>query len=186
MGDGGGSGGGGEGRGGGQSNGPFSVSHKLGSEKWHGTPSEDEVGGGGGRSSCWLFFSHFFAGSHVFSSRLRGPSLGLSLAYVLLFFFFFLLLFFNGGVSGRRVRLAICPFLVQESFWGLYLSVLEAFWGPDSSISPLCLAGATQACLLHSSPQTAADSGRSLMDPVYWSRENAWISQIKCHLKHVF
>lgn len=45
----------------------LSVSHKLGSEKSHGTPSEDEQREGGGwggwgGGSCLLFFSYFFAG----------------------------------------------------------------------------------------------------------------------------
>lgn len=60
------------------------------------------------------------------------------------------------------------PFCCVGVILGLFLSVLGTLWGPDFSISPLCLAVATQACLCFS-PQTAADSGRSLMDPVYWS-----------------
>lgn len=54
----------------------LSVSRKLGSEKSHGTPSEDEQRGGGGERSCSLFFSHFFAGSRVFSYPLCGPLSG--------------------------------------------------------------------------------------------------------------
>lgn len=85
--------GGGEGEWGwGQSNGPFSVSHKLGSEKCHGTPSEDEQreGGGGGVEAAVGCFSPTSSQAHMcFRPLSMVLSLGLSLAYVLLFFFFF-------------------------------------------------------------------------------------------------
>lgn len=83
--------GGGEGEWGwGQSNGPFSVSHKLGSEKCHGTPSEDEQREGGGVEAAVGCFSPTSSQAHMcFRPLSMVLSLGLSLAYVLLFFFFF-------------------------------------------------------------------------------------------------
>lgn len=64
------------GLGGGAEQRSLSVSHKLGSEKSHGTPSKDERREGGGGGAAVRCFSPSSSLAHVFSYPLRGPLSG--------------------------------------------------------------------------------------------------------------
>lgn len=107
----------------------LSVSHKLGSEKSHGTPSEDEQreGGGCGGGAAVCCFSPTSS-----PADLCFRSLSVVLSRAVISFcraLFLLLMFVKGGVSGSRERLVICPLIVEESFSASFFRFWELLGG---------------------------------------------------------